>query len=107
MRPGRSSLACDLVEEARCIIERLTLSMVNLKKININDFDKTESGAVFLNDSGKRKVLTSWQDKKRSTVLHPYLNEKIPLGLLPFVQSTLLEKYIRGEIEEYPCYLLK
>ncbi|MGN0115747.1 MAG: type I-C CRISPR-associated endonuclease Cas1c [Acutalibacteraceae bacterium] len=107
LRPGRSSLACDLVEETRCIIERLTLSMINLKQININDFDISESGAVMLNDSGKRKVLGAWQEKKRSTIVHPYLNEKIPLGLLPFVQSSLLAKYIRGELEEYPCYLLK
>lgn len=107
LRPGRSSLACDLVEEARCILERQTLSMINLKQINIKDFDKSESGAVMLNDGGKRKVLGIWQEKKRSTIVHPYLNEKIPFGLLPFVQSSLLAKYIRGEIGEYPCYLLK
>lgn len=107
LRSGRSSLSCDLVEETRCIIERLVLTMINLKKLNIKDFEKQESGAVFLSKDGKRKVLTAWQEKKRSTILHPYLNEKIPLGLLPFVQSSLLAKYIRNEIDEYPCYLLK
>lgn len=107
LRSGRSSLACDLVEESRCIAERLVLSMINLKKLNINDFDKQESGAVYLNKDGKRKVLTAWQEKKRSTIIHPYLNEKIPLGLLPFVQSSLLAKYVRGEIDEYPCYIVK
>lgn len=107
LRSGRSSLACDLVEETRCIIERLTLTMINLKIINSKDFQTQESGAVYLNKDGKRKVLTQWQEKKRSTITHPYLNEKIQLGLLPFVQSSLLAKYIRGEIEEYPCYLLK
>lgn len=107
LRSGRSSLACDLVEEARCIIERLILTEINLKKLNISDFEKQESGAVYLTKDGKRKLLTAWQEKKRSMIVHPYLNEKIPLGLLPFVQSSLLAKYVRGELKEYPCYLLK
>lgn len=107
LRSGRSSLACDLVEEARCIVERLILTMINLKQLTIKDFEKQESGAIYLSKDGKRKVLTSWQEKKRSTIIHPYLGEKIQLGLLPFVQSSLLAKYVRGEIDEYPCYLLK
>lgn len=107
LRSGRSSLACDLVEETRCIIERLTLTMINLKVLNPDDFEVQESGAVYLTKDGKKKVLTRWQEKKRSTILHPYLNEKIPMGLLPYVQSSLLAKYIRGEMEEYPCYLMK
>ncbi|MBR6045441.1 MAG: type I-C CRISPR-associated endonuclease Cas1 [Ruminococcus sp.] len=107
LRPGRSSLACDMVEEVRCIAERLVLTMINLKKLNVKDFEKQESGAVYLSKDGKKKVLTAWQEKKRTTVTHPYLGEKIPLGILPYVQSSLLAKYIRGEISEYPCYLLK
>jgi len=107
LRPGRDSLACDMVEEVRCIIERLTLTMINLKILSTKDFEKQESGAVYLTKDGKKKVLTQWQEKKRSTIVHPYLNEKIPLGLLPFVQSSLLARYIRGESDEYPCYLLK
>lgn len=107
LRSGRSSLACDLVEEARCIIERLTLTMINLKQLKADDFEKQPSGAVYLTKDGKRKVLTAWQEKKRSTMVHPYLNEKIQLGLLPFVQSSLLAKYVRGEIDEYPCFLMK
>ena len=107
LRPGRSSLACDLVEESRCIAERLTLTLINLKKIQADDFETQESGAVYLTKDGKKKVLTAWQEKKRTTITHPYLNEKIQLGLLPFVQSHLLAKYIRGEIDEYPCFLLK
>lgn len=107
LRSGRSSLACDLVEETRCIAERLTLTLINLKKLNIKDFEVQESGAVYLSKDGKKKVLTAWQEKKRSTIVHPYLNEKIQLGILPFIQASLLAKYIRGEIDEYPCYLLK
>lgn len=107
LRPGRCSLACDLVEEARCIVERLVLTMINLKQLQAGDFEKQVSGAVFLNKKGKRTVLTQWQEKKRSTIEHPYLKQKIQLGLLPFVQSHLFAKYVRGEIEEYPCYLTK
>ena len=107
LKPGRSSLACDMVEEIRCIAERLTLTLINLKKLNIKDFEKQESGAVYLNKEGRKKVLTAWQEKKRTSIEHPYLGEKTLLGILPYVQSSLLAKYIRGEIEEYPCYLLK
>lgn len=107
LRSGRSSLACDLVEETRCIAERIVLTLINLKKLNINDFEKQESEAVYLSKDGKRKVITAWQEKKKTTIVHPYLNEKIQLGLLPFVQSSLLAKYIRGEIDEYPCFLMK
>lgn len=107
VRSGRSSLACDLVEEMRSVIERMVLTMINLKQLSSNDFDTQVSGAVYLNKDGKRKVLTEWQEKKRTTITHPYLNQKIPFGLLPFVQSTLLAKYIRGEIQEYPCYIMK
>lgn len=107
LRSGRSSLACDLVEETRCIIERIVITMINLKQIKPDDFEKQESGAVYLSKDGRKKVLTVWQEKKRSTVIHPYLNEKIPLGLIPYVQSSLLAKYVRGEINEYPCYLMK
>lgn len=107
MRPGRSSLACDLVEESRCIAERLVLTMINLKIISADDFETQASGAVMLNSDGRKKVITQWQEKKRTQIMHPYLKQKIPLGLLPFVQSNLLAKYVRGETAEYPCYLQK
>ena len=107
LRSGRSSLACDLVEEARCIVERFTLTLLNLQILNETDFEKQISGAVWLNDEGRKKVLTRWQEKKRSDMTHPYLKQKIPFGLLPYVQSNLLAKYVRGDITEYPCFLLK
>lgn len=106
-RPGRCSLACDLVEEARCIVDRFVLTMINLRQINEDDFEEQVSGAVLLNEDGRKKVVRLWQEKKRSVIMHPYLKQKIPLGLLPFVQSNLLAKYIRGEISEYPAYLQK
>ena len=107
LRSGRSSLACDLVEETRCIVERFVLTLINLQIVGEDDFEKQISGAVWLNDGGRRKVLTKWQEKKRTEMNHPYLNQKIPLGLLPYVQSNLLAKFIRGDIEEYPPFLMK
>lgn len=107
LRSGRSSLACDLVEEARCIVERFVITLLNLQVLGEGDFESQISGAVWLNDEGRKKVLTHWQEKKRTDIVHPYLKQKIPLGLLPYVQSNLLAKYVRGDIEEYPPFLMK
>ena len=107
LRSGRKSLACDLVEEARCIVERFCLSLLNLKIVGEEDFEKQISGAVYLNEDGRKKVLAKWQEKKRTDIQHPYLKQKIPFGLLPYIQSNLLAKYVRGDIEAYPPYLQK
>lgn len=107
LRSGRVSLACDLVEEARCIVERFVLTLLNLQIIGEQDFETQPSGAVWLNDEGRKKVLARWQEKKRSEMMHPYLKQKIPMGLFPYVQSNLLAKYVRGELENYPPFLLK
>lgn len=107
LRSGRISLACDLVEEARCIAERFVITLLNLQIVGERDFEKQVSGAVWLNDEGRKKVLARWQEKKRSDMKHPYLKQKIPMGLLPYVQSNLLAKYVRGDIEIYPSFLLK
>lgn len=107
LRSGRNSLACDMVEETRCIVERLVLTMINLQILTKKDFHVQPSGATLLNDDGRKKVLTKWQERKRSTITHPYLKQKIQLGLLPFVQCSLMSKFIRSEINEYPCFLMK
>lgn len=107
LRSGRVSLACDLVEELRCIAERFVITMINLKEITEKDFDKQITGAVWLNDDGRKKVITKWQEKKRTDIHHPVLKQKIQLGLLPYVQSNLLAKYVRGDTNEYPSYLHK
>ncbi len=106
LRPGRASLACDMVEETRAVVERLTLTMINLKVLQAEDFDVQEAGAVLLNDKGRKKVLIQWQEKKSAEFRHPVLKEKIKWGLLPFVQASLMAKYVRGEIDEYPPFLL-
>lgn len=107
LRSGRESLACDLLEECRCIVERFAITLINLRILNEKDFDFQISGAVYLNEYGRKKVLSRWQEKKRENITHPYLRQKIQLGLLPYVQANLLAKFIRGDIEEYPPYLLK
>ncbi len=107
LRSGRSSLACDLVEEVRCIVERFVLTLLNLRILSEKDFETQISGAVWLTDDGRKKVISHWQEKKRTDMLHPYLKQKIPLGLLAYVQSNLFAKYIRGDIDEYPCFLLR
>ena len=107
LKSGRSSLACDMVEEFRCIAERFVITMINLKIITKKDFIYEVSGAVYLNSEGRKKVLQKWQEKKRSTIKHSYINQKVPIGLLPYVQSNLLAKFIRGDIDIYPPFLLK
>lgn len=102
LRPGRASLACDIMEEFRALVERLVVTMVNLKIVQKSDFEKQVSGAVWLNDNGRKKVITAWQDKKNECISHLFIKEKVPIGLFPYVQANLLAKYIRGEIEDYP-----
>ena len=107
LRSGRVSLACDLVEEARAIAERFVITLFNLKVFSDKDFDNQITGAVLLNENGRKKMLQHWQEKKRTDFVHPYLKEKIQFGLIPYVQSNLLAKYVRGDINEYPSLLLK
>lgn len=107
LHSGRVSLACDLVEEYRCMVERFVLTLVNLRVISEKDFETQISGAVWLNESGRKKILTKWQEKKRTEYVHPHLKQKIPFGLIPYVQSNLLAKYVRGDFSEYPCFLIK
>ena len=102
MRPGRISLACDIIEEFRAVIERIVISAVNLKIINKDDFEVQIGGAVTLNEDGRKKVITLWQDKKREKLMHPFIKEKIEFGLFPYVQANLLAKFVRAEINSYP-----
>lgn len=107
-RPGRESLALDLMEELRpCFADRFVLTMVNNRVIKPEDFDFRESGAVFLTDAGRKSFLQKWQERKRETITHPFLEEKLPWGLVPYVQSLLLARYLRGDLDDYPPFLWK
>lgn len=105
-RPGRKSLALDLMEEFRSIVcDRFVISLINLRQISAEDFIVKENGAVLFRDDAKKSFLTAWQKRKKEIVLHPFLNEKCEWGILPFVQAELLARHIRGDLDEYPPYL--
>lgn len=107
-RPGRKSLALDLMEELRAVlVDRFVLTLINNRQMHKEHFQKTESGAVRFTEEGKRKFLTAWQEHKREQIIHPYLQEKICWGLVPHVQALLLSRYLRGDIDEYPPFLWK
>ncbi|QBK25795.1 type I-C CRISPR-associated endonuclease Cas1c [Ureibacillus thermophilus] len=107
-RPGRASLALDMMEELRSVIaDRFVLNLINKKIINSKHFLKKESGAVLLTDEGRKIFLKAWQERKQEQITHPRLNEKIPFGLVPYAQALLLARFLRGDAEEYAPFLWK
>jgi CRISP-associated protein Cas1 len=104
-RPGRPSLALDLMEELRPIFgDRLALSLVNRKQITARGFTQKESGGVLMDDDTRKAVITAWQERKKEVILHPYIKEKIPFGLIPHVQAMLLARHLRGDLDAYPPF---
>ena len=107
-RPGRASLALDLVEEFRPVLaDRFVLTLVNTGAVKPGDFEIRENGGVLLSDFGRKKVLTAWQKKKSDQILHPFLQEKISWGLVPYVQALLLARSLRGDLDDYPPFMWK
>ena len=107
-RPGRASLALDIMEELRpYLADRLALSLVNRKQVGKKGFVARESGAVYMDDETRKTVLQAWQERKRDTITHPFLGEKIQIGLLPYVQAMLMARHIRGDIDGYPPFLAR
>jgi CRISPR-associated protein Cas1 len=105
-RPGRLSLALDLMEEFRPMLaDRLALSLINLGQVKKEDFTVTESGAVKMEDDARKKLLTVYQKRKQEEIEHPYLKEKIPIGMLMFSQAQLLSRYLRGDLDDYPPFV--
>lgn len=104
IRPGRASLALDLLEEFRPLADRLALSMVNRLQLEAADFEIREGGAVRLNDDARKAVVTAFQERKRETLTHPLLAESVPLGVVPLVQARLLARCLRGEADRYPPF---
>ncbi len=108
LRPGRASLALDLIEEFRPVIaDRLVLSLINRRQVKPGGFKKTESGAVVMDDETRKTVLTAYQTRKKDELTHPFTGEVVSIGLLPHIQSMLLARYIRGDIEGYPPFFWK
>lgn len=107
-RPGRTSLALDLMEEFRpYLVDRLVLSLINRKQVSANDFIKKESGGVIMKDSARKIVIDAWQKRKREEITHPFLEEKIHVGLLPYSQALLLARHLRGDLDKYPPFIWK
>lgn len=107
-RPGRPSLALDIMEELRPVLaDRIALTLVNRRQVTANGFKKRESGAVTMDDSTRKEVLLTYQTRKRDEIMHPFLGEKISLGLLPHVQSLLLARHLRGDLDGYPPFRWK
>ena len=107
-RPGRTSLALDLMEELRpCMADRFVLTLINNRQVKVSDFLYMESGAVLLTDEGRRAFLKGWQEKKREALTHPYLGEKLPWGMIPYIQALLLARCLRGDLDAYPPFLWK
>ena len=108
VRAGRPSLALDLMEEFRaCLADRVALSLVNLRQLGARDFSVSESGAVSISADARKSVLMAWQKKKQETIMHPFLEEKVPIGLLPHLQALLLARHLRGDLDAYPPFILK
>lgn len=105
-RPGRTSLAQDLMEELRpCMADRFVLTLINNRIVTAQDFVHQENGSVLLTDEARKKVQQEWQIKKKDKIIHPYLKEKIEWGLLPYFQAMLLARYLREDIDGYPPFL--
>lgn len=107
-RPGRVSLALDMMEELRSVYaDRFVISLINRKEINEGGFIQKENGAVIMDDDTRKIILKAWQDKKQEKITHPFLQEKIEWGLVPYTQAMLLARFIRGDLDGYPTFLWK
>jgi len=105
-RPGRSSLALDLMEEFRaCLVDRFVVSLINRKQLDRKDFVIRENGAVAIKDEARKLILAAWQDRKQDSVYHPWIKESVQIGLLPYVQALLMARYVRGDLDIYPAYI--
>lgn len=107
-RPGRKSLALDLMEEFRSVIaDRFVLSLINKRQIDAKGFQRKENGSVIMKDDTRRIFLNAWQKRKQEEITHPFLQEKVEWGLVPFAQSLLLARFLRGDLDTYPPFLWK
>ena len=107
-RPGRPSLALDLMEEFRpALADRAALTLINRQQITADDFETKENGAVLLKPDSRKIILAHWQERKNQEITHPFLNEKTTIGLLPHLQARLLARHLRGDLDAYPAFLTK
>ena len=107
-RPGRPGLALDLIEELRPFLaDRLALTLINRGRFGPADFRRHDNGAVLLNDEGRKKVLMTYQERKDTTLIHPFLKEKTTIGMLVHLQARLLARHMRGDLDAYPPFFMR
>ncbi len=107
-RPGRPGLALDMMEELRPFLaDRLALSLVNRKQVSPSGFQTLESGGVIMDDETRKTVISAWQKRKQEQIMHPFLNEKIEIGLIPYAQAMILARHLRGDLDGYPPFFWK
>lgn len=107
-RPGRPGLALDLMEEFRPFLaDRLVLSLINRKQVSAEGFQTLETGGVIMDEATRKTVLVAWQQRKQEELTHPFLEEKMTVGLLPQIQARLLARHLRGDLDGYPPFFWK
>lgn len=107
-RPGRPSLALDLIEELRPFLaDRLVFSLINRRQVQSDDFVTSESGAVRMTDKARKNVITAYQKRKQAEITHPFLNERVSIGLIIHLQARLLARHLRGDLDAYPAFIWK
>jgi CRISP-associated protein Cas1 len=107
-RPGRPGLALDMMEEFRPFLaDRLTLSLINREQVRKNKFIKMENGAVAIKDDTRREIIASYQKRKQEEIIHPFIKEKVNVGILFYIQALLLARYLRGDLDGYPVFIWK
>lgn len=105
-RPGRASLALDVMEELRAwYVDRFVVSLINRRQVGGADFSSSEASGVVLTDAARKNALGLWQQRKQEQVMHPFLKEKVPVGLVPFLQVQLLARHLRGDLDDYPAFI--
>jgi CRISPR-associated protein Cas1 len=108
LRPGRPALALDLMEELRApFADRLVLTLINRGQITADDFIDRPGGAIYLTEDGRKTLLNAYQKRKQEELLHPIVNEKMPMGLVPHVQARLLARHLRGDVPHYQPFILR
>jgi CRISPR-associated protein Cas1 len=107
-RPGRISLAFDMMEEFRpYLADRLVLTLINRRQIDSTGFVSREAGGIIMNEDTRKTLLTAWQKRKQEEIMHPFLQVMVPVGLLPYCQALLLARFMRGDLDSYPVFINK
>lgn len=105
-RPGRASLALDIMEELRAYVaDRMVLSLINRKQVNMNSFISQQSSGVLMTDDCRKIIISAWQKRKQECIQHPFLDEKVPIGLIPHCQALLMNRFLRGDLDDYPVFI--